>query len=829
MPKLTLETVDLNTKVSHILSVINAVTAGKDLRDTVISEIVYDTRKITFPEEAMFVALKGELRDGHQFIQTAYQAGIRVFLVERDTIIDINQYQDACFIRVESPLMSLQKIAQNHRSTSLIPIVGITGSNGKTVVKEWLYELLNADFNIHRSPRSFNSQLGVAISLLGLSKIHQLGIIEAGISEHGEMDALVDMIQPSLTVLTHIGSQHDAGFSSFEEKALEKLKLCKGADVVVFPKDIEAFAHGISELKKSQPLTKFISWGYSEGATFKLLKVEKIDGIQKIHFYHRGTEHILQIPFLDEASLSNAMSCFCVLVAFERWDEHHLSKFLSLKPVNNRLTIERGRRGNVLLNDSYSNDFESLAIAIDVIQRQQPNLPLMLILSEMDDREISDDHHLKVVNLLKQKQVKNVIFLGKTQPEFGDSMHVEYFSSTDLLLKSPILDKIASTAILIKGARKYQLEQVVEVLKERLHKTSLEINLEAIKHNYRYFRRLIQPETKMMCMVKAFGYGSGTFEVSKTLQDLNVDYLGVAFADEGVALREAGISVPIMVMNTDAQTMDILNQFNLEPVVYSLSNLMSYVSILEGQEGCIHLEVDTGMHRLGFSPELLMEAVVSIPQNIKVKSIFSHLAVSESADHDSFTRDQAKKFYDLAKRVEDLLGYEVIKHISNTGGIERFPEIQGNMVRLGIGLYGLQPDGTELKELQIVASLYSTVTQIHEIEGNEGIGYGLHNNEPQKRKIATIAMGYADGLSRRYGKKVGTVVLNGVEVPFVGNICMDMSMIDVTGIDCKEGDRVEIFGDQLSINKMARRGGTISYEILTGISQRVPRIYLGDN
>ena len=819
----------MNTKVSHILSVIDAKVVGKNLQETVISEVVYDTRKITFPEEALFVALKGELRDGHQFIGDAYRAGIRVFLVDLVTEIDTLHFQEACFIRVESTLMSLQKIAQNHRSNCRIPVVGITGSNGKTVVKEWLYELLNSDFHVHISPRSFNSQLGVAISLLGLTKSHEMGIIEAGISEFGEMDALVEMIQPSLTVLTHLGSQHDAGFSSMEAKANEKIKLCTGADVVVFPRDIEAFANGISELKRKQPLTKFISWGYSEGSTFRLLKVEKIDGFQKIHFYYRGTDHFIQIPFLDEASVSNAMSCFCVLFAFERWDEQHIAKFLSLKPVNNRLTIEKGRRGNVLLNDSYSNDFESLAIAIDVIQRQQPNLPLMLILSEMDDSEITDERHLKVVSLLKQKQVKNVIFLGKSQPEFDDSMHIEYFNSTSELLKSPILDQISSTAILVKGARKYQLEQVVEVLKERLHKTSLEINLEAIKHNFRYFKRLIQPETKMMCMVKAFGYGSGTFEVSKTLQDLNVDYLGVAFADEGVALREAGISVPIMVMNTDAQTMDILNKFNLEPVVYSLSNLMSYVSILDGQEGCIHLEVDTGMHRLGFSPDVLMEAVVNIPQNIKVKSIFSHLAVSESPDHDSFTLEQAKNFFELASKVEEFLGYQVLKHISNTGGIERFSEIQGNMVRLGIGLYGLQPDGSENKDLQTVASLYSTVTQIHDIEANEGIGYGLHDREPQKRKIATIAMGYADGLSRRFGKKVGSVMLNGTEVPFVGNICMDMSMIDVTGISCKEGDRVEIFGDQLSINKMARRGGTISYEILTGISQRVPRIYFGDN
>ena len=410
-----------------------------------------------------------------------------------------------------------------------------------------------------------------------------------------------------------------------------------------------------------------------------------------------------------------------------------------------------------------------------------------------------------------------------------DSICDLYYTTTEELLKSEVLNSIVATAILVKGARKYQLESVVEVLKERLHKTSLEINLEAIKHNFRFFRKSIASETKLMCMVKAFGYGSGTFEVSKTLQEMNVDYLGVAFADEGVALREAGIEVPIMVMNTDAQTMDILHQFNLEPVVYSLSNLQSYISCLEGRNGSIHLELDTGMHRLGFAPSELLHAVDSIPKNIKVKSIFSHLAVSENPEFDDFTRNQARVFFEFAGKTESILGYSVLKHISNTGGIERFPEIQGNMVRLGIGLYGLQPDGTEIKELQTVASLFSTVTQIHDVQANEGIGYGLHDHEPYKRRIATIAMGYADGLSRRYGKKVGSVMINGNEVPFVGNICMDMAMVDVTDIQCNEGDRVEIFGEQLSINKMARRGGTISYEILTGISQRVPRIYLGDN
>lgn len=816
--------------VINIKSILNASEFGEFADNVVITDVVYDTRKITFPAESMFVALKGQLRDGHDFVQLAYEKGIRVFLVENEYQIPIEYVSNCIFLKVANPIQSLQLLAVNHRKQFYIPIVGITGSNGKTVVKEWLSELLCRDFKIYKSPRSFNSQLGVAVSMLALEKSHELGIFEAGISQHGEMDALRDMIQPSLTVITHLGSPHDAGFNSREQKAQEKIKLCKNADVIVVPKDIEGLQNELSSLKTNQPLTKIISWGYNDGATFKLVKVERTNLGQKIHFLNRGTEHFIEIPFIDEASIANAMTCFCVLFAFERWDEKHIDLFKHLKSVNNRLTIEKGRRGNVILNDSYSNDFESLAIALDVIQRQQPNLPLKLIVSEME--QVSNNVQLeqqKIAQLFESKHIDSIIYLGSEPPKFLDNFSVLHFTDTLSLIQSGCLNLISHAAILVKGARKYQLEQVVEHLKERLHKTSLEIDLDAIKHNFRYFKHKISNDTKMMCMVKAFGYGSGTFEVSKTLQDLGADYLGVAFADEGVLLREAGIKVPIMVMNTDAQTMNLLNQYHLEPVVYSTANLSEYMNLLGAAKGEIHLEIDTGMHRLGFGIAEIIESVKRIPENIKVKSVFTHLAVSEDASKDAFTETQAKVYYETVAKIESILGYQVIKHISNTGGIQRFANLQSDMVRLGIGLYGVMPDGSENKDLQTVATLSSTITQIHTVLPFEGIGYGQHDSDPSERKIATIAMGYADGLSRRFGKKVGGVLINGIIAPFVGNICMDMAMLDVTGIDCQEGDSVEIFGKNLSINEMSHRGGTISYEILTNISQRVPRIYLGEN
>ncbi len=816
--------------VSDIKSILSAIEFGEFTDNVIISDIVYDTRKITFPAQSMFVALKGQLRDGHNFVQLAYEKGIRVFLVESEYQIPVEYLTESIFLKLANPIQGIQKLAVNHRKQFYIPIIGITGSNGKTVVKEWLSELLSRDFKIYKSPRSFNSQLGVAVSILAMEKPYEMGIFEAGISKNGEMDALWNMIQPSLTVITHLGSPHDAGFENRKQKAQEKIKLCKNADVVVVPKDIEALQTELLSLKKKQPLTKIISWGYKEGSTFKLLNVERTNFGQKIHFQNRGSDHFLEIPFIDEASIANAMTCFCVLFAFERWDENHIALFRNLKPVNNRLTIEKGRRGNVILNDSYSNDFESLAIALDVIQRQQPNLPLKLIVSEME--QVSNNVELeqqKIAQLFESKHIDSIIYLGSELPKFLDNFNILHFTDTLSLIQSGCLNLISNSAILVKGARKYQLEQVVEHLKERLHKTSLEIDLDAIKHNFRYFKHKISSDTKMMCMVKAFGYGSGTFEVSKTLQDLGADYLGVAFADEGVLLRDAGIKVPIMVMNTDAQTMNLLNQYHLEPVVYSAANLNEYMNLLGTGKGEIHLEIDTGMHRLGFNPSEIIESAKRIPENIKVKSIFTHLAVSEDASKDTFTERQAKVYYETVAKIESILGYSVIKHISNTGGIQRFAYLQSDMVRLGIGLYGLMPNGLVNKDLQVVATLTSTITQIHTVLPFEGIGYGQHDSDPAERKIATIAMGYADGLSRRFGKKVGGVLINGLFAPFVGNICMDMAMIDVTEIDCQEGDSVEIFGKNLSINEMSYRGGTISYEILTNISQRVPRIYLGEN
>jgi alanine racemase len=692
-----------------------------------------------------------------------------------------------------------------HRKKFTIPVVGITGSNGKTIVKEWLGELLHGDFRIHKSPRSFNSQLGVAVSILGIRSHHQMALIEAGISQQGEMLPLWEMIRPSLTVLTGLGSAHDDGFESMQEKAAEKMLLCKDADVVIMPSDQADLMLEASKWRQLQPMTRFITWGKAERSSFTLQNIENTFMGQKLQFTYRGQPQELEISMNDAASAFNAMTCFSVLFAFERWDAEHIDKFKALQPVGNRMSLERGKRGNILLNDSYSMDYESLVLAIDYLKSHAGSRKITAVLSAGGDWRI-------------EGRVDEVIWVGP-----GGQ-----FDDVQDLISSGVLDKLENQGILIKGARRFGMERIVDRLKGLLHKTVMEINLDALKSNFMYFKKAVKPGVKLMVMVKAQGYGSGSTEVAKELQDLGVDYLGVAYADEGVSLREAGIHVPIMVLNVDAYTLEILDKYALEPVIYSVNNLNEYLNERSGRAGKIHLEIDTGMHRLGFEGPEIFEAMKNLPKEIEVVSCFSHFSVSEDELQDSFSQSQAEKLIEFSSEVEKILGYKVIKHICNTAGIIRFPQYHLDMVRLGLGLYGLDPSGENNYKIRAIASLKASVTQIRDVKSGEGIGYGQNDRSDNDRKIATISMGYADGLSRIYSRGNGKVWLNGQLCAFVGNICMDMAMIDVTGVNCREGDVVEIFGENLSINEVARWGSTISYEVLTGISQRVPRVFVGE-
>ncbi len=866
----------MNFSVSDIAKITGAVSHGKSAYSH-IGSVVFDTRKLwviktQFANPNMgnnhvffaplFVALIAR-RNGHDFIGLAYEGGVRIFLVSQYDIQWQIQYPDAQFLEVGDVLVALQEWAKWHRTLIGGLVIGIVGSNGKTIVKEWLGELLSKDFRVYKSPRSFNSQLGVALSVLEIETAVEVSIIEAGISSQNGMKTLQKMVQANLVVFTHLGDAHNSGFESLEQKAIEKLSLAQGADVLVYPFDNKVLRSAVEALKKKQPLMKTIHWGWQEGATMRVLDIKVLNGNQEITFVNRGTEHRLVIPFLDSTSVSNAMSCLCALTALERWDSWHIQQFLQLPRLENRLLMAKGKRENYILNDSYSADLESLGVALDMLKRQSPNLPLVAILGDFEQMALNNSFVCSgIMRLLQSYGVTKLLAVGQLfaseKNQFAD-LDTSFFPDISSLLVSSSFCELSEKAILVKGARKLGLERVVSQLQERFHQTQLEINLGTLKNNYLYFQTLLPEGVKTICMVKAFGYGSGSFESARALQALGVHCLGVAYVDEAIALRKAGIVLPIMVMSSNASDIWILQEYGLEPVIYSKESLAGFI-----QSGInsisIHLEIDTGMHRLGFSPETLLESVRMLPKGIRVASLFSHLSASEDASSDTFTRNQLDAFCKVAVEVEQLLGYSTLKHIQNTGAILRFYDPRFNAVRLGIGLYGIDPRGDgaenvtqnlkgdsqnqpqgsgqnqlrpnslngtqEVVQLQPVARWLSTIIQIQKVAAGEGVGYGMKDAVTHDRDIAIIAVGYADGLSRRDGNGQSGVWINTQERPFVGNICMDMSMIDVTGLACHPGDEVEIFGLHIPVEMLAKRRGTIPYEVLTDVSQRVARIYV---
>ena len=859
-------------------SVSGEISSSSDLRKStviggnVICSVVFDTRKLWSAETSstLFVALKG-VRDGHSYLGEAYRAGVRMFLVSRFESNLILQFNDALFLVVDDTLLALQHWAAWHRKQLTGVVVGITGSNGKTIVKEWLASLFKGDFSMGKSPRSYNSQLGVALSLLEIPLATQLSLLEVGISNAADMGTLHDIVQPNLAVITHLGEAHAEGFASMQEKAKSKVALADGADVVVYPFDLEAVRTEVSKLKSRNSLMKTIHWGWAEGAQFRITEVEVLvagdfsaadssagvassnpissSGGQRIHFVHRGTSHQLDIPFMDSASVSNAMSCLCVLQALERWDPEHLDRFAQLPHLENRLQFAAGKSGNYILNDSYSADLESLGVALDMLKRQSPNLSLLSILGSFEQTGMeAADLRDSILRMLSNYGVTEAVFVGEEYRGLGsvpasdgvdgglrNSAVVDFglekvwqFDTVAALMDSAVLSGIASRSILIKGSRSAGLERVANRLQARLHQTRLEINLHALKNNYLYFKQRVGAGKKVMCMVKAFGYGSGSFESARALQALAVDYLGVAYIDEGIALRNAGITVPIMVMNVDSGAAWQLQEYGLEPVVYSFQSLEGLIR--SGVQGLkIHIEIDTGMHRLGFAPGdmgALGVRIHDLAVDIEVASVFSHLAASESAGSDDFTGGQLDVFALAADVLEQGLGYTVLKHIENTGGILRFGDARFTMVRLGIGLYGVDPRGVIEAALQPVTRWVSTISQVQLVKAGEGVGYGMHGVSERDREVAVIAAGYADGLWRADGQANSGVWIKGVEAPFVGNICMDMAMVDVTGLNCKPGDEVELFGENLRVETLAQRRATIPYEVLTAVSQRVARVYV---
>ncbi len=811
----------MTISLQNIISLVNAQVIGK-ITNEVIETISIDSRSLQNDGETLFFALVGPNHDGHIYIEELINKGVKTFLVH---YIPENVKDKAVFLQVENTLEALQKIAAYYRSLFQFPVIGITGSNGKTIIKEWLNFLLSPDYNIIRSPKSYNSQVGVSLSVLGINEKHNFGIFEAGISTVNEMQKLQAIIQPTIGILSNIGSAHDEGFANIGEKIKEKLKLFSDVSVLIYNKNktIDAFI---------KPEIKKFTWSCKEVNVDVFISKKSILDKTILGVKTTTAKFEIKIPFQDDASIENAIQCLMVLLYFGYDYIVIQDRMQLLYPVEMRLKLKNGMNNSTLIDDSYSSDFQSLKIALDFLENQKQFKKKTLILSDIFQSGLSNEElYSSVSQLIISNKINRIIGIGETISSFKNKfLNAVTYKNTDEFIKDFDNLTFGNETILIKGARTFEFEKIVSLLEEKTHETVLEINLNAISHNLNFFKSKLKPETKMMVMVKAFGYGNGGFEIAKLLEHHKVDYLGVAFADEGISLKNAGIKLPIMVLNPETTSFSAIIQHQLEPEIYSIKGLNAFLQIAK-QRGLknfpIHIKLDTGMHRLGFQEANLPELIAKLKETkvVEVKSILSHLATSDDLTHNEFTLLQISLFEKLSSTLQKELKINPIRHILNTSGISNYPLAQYDMVRLGIGLYGISNDEEEQKYLENVGTLKSVISQIRTIQKGESVGYGRRFMADKTTKIATIPIGYADGISRHLGNGVGYVMINHQRAPIVGSVCMDMLMVDSTEIDCKEGNEVIIFGENPTVIAIAKLLETIPYEVLTSISQRVKRVF----
>ena len=809
--------------IDEVSAAISAETFAGNPKAT-IRTLVTDSRKITDTQQALFFALKGR-RDGHLFIEDSYKIGIRNFVIS-DPEFERSSYPDANFFLVQDTLRALQDLAGHHRRKFKYPVIGITGSNGKTIVKEWLYQLLAPENNIVRSPKSYNSQIGVPLSVWEMNEENDLAIFEAGVSKTGEMGSLAKVIKPTIGILTNIGEAHSEGFETLNEKIAEKLKLFEGVDLFIYS------CKYLDDYPEELPGKNKFSWCYRDKADLEVFDDEVLeDKFQFLRARYNGVDVQAVIPFTDQASVENGIICWATLLALGYEPEEADKRLEKLLPVNMRLELKTGINNCSIIDDSYSLDLSSLAIALDFLKQQNQHLRRTLILSDIPgtngNRSAVYD---KVSKLLENKDVDRIIGVGNQICDFNFPVETVFFETTDNLLENIQSLKLFNETILLKGGRTFEFERISKVLTQKVHETVLEINLTAIEHNLNYYKSQLKPGVKLMAMVKAFSYGSGSFEIANLLEFNKVEYLAVAYADEGVALRTAGTTLPIMVMSPDVMAFDTIIENNLEPEIYSFRIFEEFMDVLNRknlENYPIHIKLDTGMHRLGFMEPEIEKLLELLEGNkaVKVQSIFSHLAAGDEPEHDEFTKTQVQLFDQLSSGISSALGYSVIRHISNTSAINRWPDSQFDMVRLGIGLYGIDSSYTDRSPLQTVTSLKTSISQIKEIPVGDTVGYSRAGKMPEGGKIATVKIGYADGYNRALGNGVGKMLIKGQSAATIGKICMDMCMLDVTGLDVSEGDEVIVFNEQIKVENIARSINTIPYEVLTGISQRVKRVY----
>ncbi len=818
--------------ISEITTITKGELSSFNNENAVVNYLLTDSRKLGIVNDCMFVALTSKKNDGHNYIAALYKKGIVNYMVEK-LPEDIENYKKANFVVVKSTLEGLQKIAAAHRAKFTIPVVGITGSNGKTIIKEWLAMLLESDHAIVKSPKSYNSQVGVPLSVWEMQPEHNMAIFEAGISEPGEMEHLEAIIRPTIGIFANIGTAHDEYFLNRTQKIAEKLRLFVKSNAIIYCADhseIRERMHGLESFREVRHFT----WGtkHSDVDLF-VSKLTVENQTTSIDAVYKEQSLTLKIPFTDAASIENAMHCWAFMLYIGYEQKVIAERMALLSAVEMRMNLKEGINNCTIINDSYSSDFNSLQIAIDFLNQQKSKKNTVILSDIYQSGRNENELYQDLADLLEKKNVQRLIGIGTAISRQADKFTIEkeFFPDTDTFLKQFHFSEFGNETILLKGARVFQFERINHALQKKAHETVLEVNLNALEHNLNYIKSKLHPTTKVMAMVKAFAYGAGAYEIANWLQFHNVDYITVAFPDEGVELRKNGLTMPIMVMNTEEHAIDNLFKYNLEPEVFNFRGLNMLIEKLDYHtaeaEIKIHIKLDTGMHRLGFMEDEINQLLKQLHQHPKiiVASVFSHLAASDNNHLDDFTHKQLAEFDRLSSKIVRSFDYPILRHILNSGGIIRFTDAQFDMVRMGITLYGIGYNETEQQKLIPVSTLKTTISQIKTIPANDTVGYNCAFVASESTTIGIIPIGYADGFDRRLSNGVGEVMVNGKIVPIVGSVCMDMCMIDLTGIEAHEGDEVLIFGEKLLITKMAEKIGTIPYEILTGISNRVKRVY----
>ena len=801
--------------------------------DANVRWLLTDSRSLCFPEETLFFALRSKRNDGHRYVDDLYRRGVRSFVVEQ---VPEHPQPDANYLKVPSALAALQRLAERHRDEFDIPVVGITGSNGKTMVKEWLYQLLLPSQKIVRSPRSYNSQIGVPLSVWLLNEQTEVALFEAGISQPGEMMALHDIIQPTIGVLTRLGSAHQEHFRSREEKCMEKLELMHDTNALVYPMDDNTVSRCIRRLNYRG---EKIGWSRTDSqAPFFVKETAQTNQSSHITYIYKGEQGEYTIPFIDEASIEDSIICAATALHLGLTMEQIAGRMEHLEPIAMRLEVKQGRRGCTLINDSYNSDINSLDIALDFMNRRpdEQGRRRTLILSDIyQSGEQPDELYRQVNDLCTKRGISKFIGIGDEVSAHANVFLIgekSFFATVAEFLASTTFSQLHDEVILLKGSRRFGFEHITELLEQKVHETILEVNLGAVVDNLNYFRSFLKPDTRMVCMVKADAYGAGAVEVAKTLQDHRVDYLAVAVADEGVTLRRAGITANIMVMNPEMTAFKTMFDYDLEPEVYSFRLLDALVKAArkEGITGWpVHIKLDTGMHRLGFNPEEDMDELIDRlkhQQAVIPRSVFSHFVGSDSDEFDAFSAQQFQLFDEGSQRLQAAFSHKILRHMDNSAGIEHFPERQMDMCRLGLGLYGVNPRNNKM--LSTVSTLKTTILQLRHVKAGDSVGYSRRTILERDSVIGAIPIGYADGLNRHLGNRHGYCLVNGRRAEYVGNICMDVAMIDVTDIPCQEGDMVEVFGEHLPVTVLSDIIDTIPYEVLTGVSNRVKRVYFQD-